>query len=251
MIFPSAHQHACASKQKEHQAKIDSVPPSYRTAITLNEQNIYALSLSQLASQCKSGLVSPSDIMTVYAKQAIRAHQATNCLSDLMFREALTTPSITNWGSKHLFDTPQVSTRPLMGVPVSIKDTIDIAGHDSTIGYSCNVGKPVKESSPIVRLLQDAGALIHVKTTVPPGLLAIETSSDLFGRTTNLYNSNHTPGASTGGGAALLASGGCKIEVGSDLAGSIRLPAHFCGVWSFIRKNVFFLIVLNDSLRNN
>lgn len=90
----------------------------------------------------------------------------------------------------------------------------------------------MKESSPIVRLLQDAGALIHVKTTVPPGLLAIETSSDLFGRTTNPYNSNHTPGASTGGGAALLASGGCKIEVGSDLAGSIRLPAHFCGVWS-------------------
>jgi Asp-tRNA(Asn)/Glu-tRNA(Gln) amidotransferase A subunit family amidase len=111
-------------------------------------------------------------------------------------------------------------------------DTIDIAGHDSTIGYSCNVGKPVKESSPLVRLLQDAGALIHAKTTVPTGLFSLETESDVFGYTTNPYNPNHTVGASSGGGAALLTSGGCRIDIGSDIAGSIRIPAHFCGFWS-------------------
>ena len=87
-------------------------------------------------------------------------------------------------------------------------------------------------SSSIVRLLQDAGALIHVKTTVPTGLLAIETVSDIFGRTTNPYNSNHTAGASTGGGGALVASGGSKIEIGTDIGGSVRIPAHFCGIWS-------------------
>lgn len=74
--------------------------------------------------------------------------------------------------------------------------------------------------------------MIHVKTSVPTGLIAIETSSDVFGRTTNPYNPAHSSGASTGGGAALLASGGSKIEVGTDLAGSVRIPAHFCGVWS-------------------
>lgn len=111
-------------------------------------------------------------------------------------------------------------------------ETIDVAGHDSTIGYSRYVGKPAKESSAIVRLLQDAGALVHLKTSVPTGLLAIETSSAVFGRTTNPYNSGHSAGASTGGGAALLACGGSKIEVGTDLAGSVRIPAHFCGVWS-------------------
>jgi len=111
-------------------------------------------------------------------------------------------------------------------------ETIDVAGHDSTIGYSRYVDKPVKESSAIVRLLQDAGALVHLKTSVPTGLLAIETSSAVFGRTTNPYNPGHSAGASTGGGAALLACGGSKIEVGTDLAGSVRIPAHFCGVWS-------------------
>lgn len=73
---------------------------------------------------------------------------------------------------------------------------------------------------------------MHVKTSVPTGLLAIETTSDVFGRTTNPYNPAHSAGASTGGGAALIASGGSKIEIGTDLAGSVRIPAHFCGVWS-------------------
>lgn len=115
---------------------------------------------------------------------------------------------------------------------MSIPDTVDIKGHDSTIGYSRNVDRPMPTSSSIVRLLQDAGALIHVKTAVPTGLLAIETVSDVFGRTTNPYNSNHTAGASTGGGGALVACGGSKIEIGTDIGGSVRIPAHFCGVWS-------------------
>jgi len=111
-------------------------------------------------------------------------------------------------------------------------DTVNIKGHDTTIGYSRNVACPALSSSAIVRLLQDAGALIHVKTTVPTGLLALETVSEVYGRTTNPYNSNYTAGASTGGGGALLACGGSKIEIGTDLAGSVRIPAHFCGVWS-------------------
>lgn len=71
-----------------------------------------------------------------------------------------------------------------------------------------------------------------MKTTVPAGLVGLETVSDVFGRTTNPYSKAHSTGASTGGGAALLACGGSKIEIGSDLAGSVRIPAHFCGIWS-------------------
>lgn len=111
-------------------------------------------------------------------------------------------------------------------------DTIDIEGHDSTIGYSRNVNGPSITSSAIVRLLQDAGALVHAKTSVPTGLLALETISDVYGRTTNPFNKAFTAGASTGGGGALVAMGGSKIEIGTDLAGSCRIPAHFCGVWT-------------------
>lgn len=87
-------------------------------------------------------------------------------------------------------------------------------------------------SSAIVRLLKDAGALVHVKTTVPKGLLALETRTDVFGQTCNPHNADFTCGGSSGGGAALLACGGSKIEIGSDIGGSVRIPAHFCGIWS-------------------
>lgn len=122
--------------------------------------------------------------------------------------------------------------KSLSGVPVSLKDCIDLEGHDTTLGYSANANRPVRESAPIVRLLRDAGALLHVKTTVPTGLFSFETDSDLFGTTTNPYNPKFSPGASTGGGAALLAYQGSKIEVGTDSGGSVRYPAAFCGLYA-------------------
>ncbi|KAG5353281.1 hypothetical protein C0989_008788 [Termitomyces sp. Mn162] len=171
--------------------------------------------------------------MVAYAKKTVAAHAATNCVTDLMFDEALRIPAVANWPHNTDLDAfDSTRDRSLLGVPVSIKDTIDIAGHDTTIGYSRNTNHPMASSSAVVRLLQDAGALVHVKTTVPTGLLGLETGSEVYGRTSNPYKSTHTTGASTGGGAALIACGGSKIEIGTDVAGSVRLPAHFCGIWS-------------------
>ncbi|KAF8970071.1 amidase signature domain-containing protein [Flammula alnicola] len=231
----SAHQRACAWKQQERQSKIDSLPAIYSAPLSLSEEKIHTLSISQLVSQCRSGTIAPSAIMLAYAKKTLVAQKATNCVSDIMFQEALLIPPVANWGPGVDLDAGVNETtreRSLLGVPVSIKDTVNIKGHDSTIGYSSKVGHPSATSSAIVRLLQDAGALVHVKTTVPIGLLAIETVSDVFGCTTNPYNEGHTAGASTGGGGALVACGGSKIEIGTDLAGSVRIPAHFCGIWS-------------------
>ncbi|KIK00951.1 hypothetical protein K443DRAFT_591741 [Laccaria amethystina LaAM-08-1] len=231
-----AHQRACLWKQKERQSQIDSLPAIYSTPLSLSEEKIHALSISQLVSGCRSGEIAPSAVMMAYAKKTLVAQRATNCVTDIMFDEALSIPSVANWGpgvdSETQVNEAGIHDHSLLGVPVSIKDTVDIIGHDTTIGYSRNVARPASTSSAIVRLLQDAGALVHVKTTVPIGLLALETSSDIFGRTTNPYNPNHTAGASTGGGGALVACGGSKIEIGTDLAGSVRVPAHFCGIWS-------------------
>ena len=84
----------------------------------------------------------------------------------------------------------------------------------------------------VVRLLRDAGALAYAKTTLPTGFLSFELSSDLFGRTTNPYNPSFSPGASTGGGGALLAWQGSMVEVGTDLGGSARYPAAHCGLYA-------------------
>lgn len=121
---------------------------------------------------------------------------------------------------------------PLAGIPVSLKDSIQVKGFDITVGYSCNSGKPYAEDGPMVRLLKDAGAVPFVKTNLPTTLLSFESTNDVWGRTTNPHNSAYSPGGSTGGESALLAFGGSRIGIGSDVAGSVRVPAHFSGCYS-------------------
>lgn len=205
-----------ARKRRHIADKITHYSPRYARSLTDREQEILELSLSDIVQQCSGGQLDPSAVLEAFAKRCLSAHAATNCLAELMFDEALATYS---------------PGRPLSGVPVSLKDVVDIEGHDTTVGYSSKANKPMATSASIVRILRDAGALIHVKTTVPTALLSFETVSDLFGETSNPYNPAFSPGASTGGGAALAAYGGSKIEIATDFGGSVRYPSAFCGVY--------------------
>ncbi|KAJ7152670.1 amidase signature domain-containing protein [Mycena crocata] len=234
--MPSLHQQACELKQREREAQIDALPAVYSAPLSDEEEKIHALPLSRLVSECKAGSVSPSRILSAYGKKTLSAQRLTNCITDFMFDEALEIPAFADYTSAGESDaSSSASTRireyPLLGVPISLKDTVNIAGHDTTIGLSRLVNRPLPTSAPLVHMLQDAGAIIHAKTTVPTALIAIETETDVFGRTTNPYNQEHSVGASTGGGGALVACGGSKIEIGTDLAGSSRIPAHFCGIY--------------------
>jgi Asp-tRNA(Asn)/Glu-tRNA(Gln) amidotransferase A subunit family amidase len=122
---------------------------------------------------------------------------------------------------------------PLAGIPVSLKDSIVVGGYDTTVGYSSFVGKhKTPKDGTMVRLLKDAGAIPYVKTNLPITLLSFESTNDVWGRTTNPHNTKYSPGGSTGGEGALLADGGGRIGIGSDVAGSVRAPAHFSGIFS-------------------
>jgi Asp-tRNA(Asn)/Glu-tRNA(Gln) amidotransferase A subunit family amidase len=121
---------------------------------------------------------------------------------------------------------------PLAGIPVSLKDSIQVKGFDSTVGFSQHTGKPYAEDGPMVKLLKDAGAVPFVKTNLPTTLLSFESTNDVWGQCKNPHNDKYSPGGSTGGESALLAFGGSRIGVGSDVAGSVRVPAHFSGCYS-------------------
>jgi Asp-tRNA(Asn)/Glu-tRNA(Gln) amidotransferase A subunit family amidase len=121
---------------------------------------------------------------------------------------------------------------PLAGIPVSLKDSIIVKGFDATVGYSCNTFRPYEEDGAIVRLLKDAGAVPFVKTALPVTLLSFESFNDVWGRCLNPHNPKYSPGGSTGGEGALLAFGGSRIGIGSDVAGSVRAPAHYSGCYS-------------------
>ena len=120
---------------------------------------------------------------------------------------------------------------PLLGVPFSIKDSIDVSGTRTTAGtLGRRNAAPAEQDATLVRRLRKAGAIPVAKTNLPDLLFSYETDNYIFGRTNNPYDVTRTPGGSSGGESALLAAGGSALGLGSDALGSVRVPAAFCGL---------------------
>ena len=119
---------------------------------------------------------------------------------------------------------------PLHGVPISIKSSIEVAGLRCEAGTRLRAGVVATKDAPLVSRLRQAGAIILGVTNTPELLMAWETDNLLYGRTNNPWDLERTPGGSSGGEAAAVASGMSAGSVGSDGGGSIRVPAHFSGI---------------------
>jgi Asp-tRNA(Asn)/Glu-tRNA(Gln) amidotransferase A subunit family amidase len=119
---------------------------------------------------------------------------------------------------------------PLHGVPISIKSSIEVAGLRCEAGSKLRAGLVASHDAPLVSRLRKAGAIILGNTNTPELLMAWETDNLLYGRTNNPWDLSRTPGGSSGGEAAAIASGCSAGGVGSDGGGSIRVPAHFSGI---------------------
>jgi amidase len=120
--------------------------------------------------------------------------------------------------------------RPLLGIPVTVKESYDIAGLPTTWGVPQHRDHVPTQDAVQVSRLKAAGAVVLGKTNVPLGLQDIQSFNDIYGTTTNPWDHTRTPGGSSGGSAAALACGFGALSIGSDIAGSLRTPAHFCGV---------------------
>jgi amidase len=131
-------------------------------------------------------------------------------------------------------------TRPLLGVPMTVKESFDLRGHPTTWGMEEHREHRAREDALVVQRLKAAGAIVLGKTNVPPVLADWQSSNPVYGRTNNPYDVALSPGGSSGGGAAALAMGFSALEFGSDIGGSIRVPAAFCGV--FGHKSTWGLI---------
>jgi fatty acid amide hydrolase len=119
---------------------------------------------------------------------------------------------------------------PLHGLPVTIKESIGMAGHASTLGVPSRRNERAPEDAVIVQLLREAGAVLLGRTNVSQLLLFHESRNPVFGQTANPWDTARGPGGSSGGEAAALAAGESVLGVGTDIGGSIRVPAHFAGV---------------------
>jgi amidase len=121
--------------------------------------------------------------------------------------------------------------RPLLGVPMTVKESFDVAGLPTTWGFEFARGLPVEQDAVAVARLKAAGAVILGKTNCALALADWQTDNPIYGRTCNPLDTTRTPGGSSGGSAAALAAGFVPLELGTDLVGSIRVPAHCCGVF--------------------
>ncbi|MFI1235306.1 amidase family protein [Nocardia salmonicida] len=122
--------------------------------------------------------------------------------------------------------------RPLLGVPVTVKESYDMAGLPTTWGVPQNKDYVPAEDAIQVSRLAAAGAVILGKTNVPLGLRDVQSFNEIYGTTNNPWDHSRTPGGSSGGSSAALASGFGALSIGSDIGGSLRTPAHFCGIYA-------------------
>ncbi|HEX8383248.1 MAG TPA: amidase family protein [Sphingomonas sp.] len=138
------------------------------------------------------------------------------------------------------------SDQPLFGVPMTVKESFDVAGLATTWGYPEHADHHPAADAMAVRRLRRAGAVILGKTNVPPGLADIQANNPIHGRTLNPHDPERVSGGSSGGAAAALAAGYVPLEIGSDIGGSIRTPAAFCGVWG--HKPTFGALAMDGHL---
>ena len=182
------------------------------------------LSVVDLASLIKTRRISPVEVVDAYLARIARINPVLNAIVTL-------NPELVDLGRKAEAALAQNEIPgPLHGVPVTIKDTIETANLRTTSGSRIRADFVPRRDATAVARLKRAGAIILGKTNTSEMAIPYETDNPVFGRTSNPYDLRRTPGGSSGGEAAALAAGLSPAGLGSDLSGSIRVPAHFCGI---------------------
>lgn len=200
----------------------DSVVHRSLGSVSTNKIDL-SLDAHDIKQLYKEGRVSPTDVVNLYCHQSHTVGKVALCaVTEELYDEAHAAAAELSVESQDKL--------PLWGVPISIKDCIQQKGTDATCGAAAKCFKPFAEDGLQVKLLREAGALLHVRSNVPQLLMMPESENNVWGRTLNPWDFSRTPGGSSGGEAALVASGCSVMGLGSDIGGSIRIPAHYCGL---------------------
>jgi amidase len=153
-----------------------------------------------------------------------------NCLTEIFFDQALERAKVVDeYFAKH-----KKPMGPFHGLPISLKDSFNVKGVQATIGYvAFAANEPAKQNSALVEILLQHGAIVYVKTNLPQTMMTADSDNNLFGRTLNPVKLSLTAGGSTGGEGALIKLRGSVLGVGTDIAGSVRIPALCNGIFGF------------------
>jgi amidase len=184
------------------------------------------LPATELAARIRARTISSVELLQHYLARIDRYNPTLNAIvvdiRDRALEDARAADAALARGDAH---------GPLHGVPMTFKESYDVAGTPTTWGFPAWRGNVAAEDAVAVQKMKAAGVVVFGKTNVPLMLADFQSYNDIYGTTLNPYDHSRTPGGSSGGSAAALAAGLTGLEAGSDIGGSIRNPAHFCGVF--------------------
>ncbi|KAL2432669.1 Amidase [Exophiala dermatitidis] len=208
-----------------------NIPRQFLSQAEISITESYAI--PTLLSAISSRKLSAAEVTEAFCHRAAIAQQLTNCLTEPLFEQAKARArELDTYLQEH-----GKPYGPLHGLPVSVKDTFNIAGVDSSIGLAYLCYKPATKNAVLVDLLLSLGCVIVAKTNVPQTLASLDSINNIFGRTMNPINRLCTAGGSSGGEGVLVAMKGSMIGIGTDIGGSIRIPAMCNGVYGFKPAN--------------
>ena len=210
---------ACNHKDTASTTRSSHAPPPIK-----HEELIYA-SATTLAKAIRAKHVSSEEVVKAYVERIEAVNPKLNAVVQFTAEAALT--------QARAADTAVArgeNKGPLHGVPFTVKDNIETVGVICAAGTKGWASFVPRQDAPIVARLRAAGAILLGKTNMPELGLGVETDNLVYGRTNNPYDAERIAGGSSGGEAAIIAAGGSPVGLGNDAGGSIRFPAHFCGI---------------------
>lgn len=195
--------------------------------LTEEEKYVTELTGSTLASKIAAGEISAVKAFKAYAKRATMAHQLTNCAMELFVDEGLQRAEELDAYLKKTGRT----VGPLHGLPVSLKEHYDYEGKVTHAGFVGSIERVSTSTAQTLVDLKKQGAVFYIRTSQPQMLMHLCSKNNITGLTRNPWNTSLTPGGSSSGEGVMAAMKASVFGLGSDIGGSIRCPAAFCGVW--------------------
>lgn len=186
---------------------------------------ITSLSASEMAQKIRAGELSSSEVTEAHIARIEQVNPRLNAVIIPLFEQARQQAAAADETRKR-----GEALGPLHGVPVTIKEQFLVKDTATSFGLTHQKDHRAKEDGPLVKRLREAGAIILGKTNLSQLVVYIESDNALYGRTNNPWNLERSPGGSSGGEAAIIAAGGSPLGLGADVGGSIREPAHCCGI---------------------
>jgi aspartyl-tRNA(Asn)/glutamyl-tRNA(Gln) amidotransferase subunit A len=191
--------------------------------------DLHYLSAVDALRMFQTGELSPVELVSAVIARAEATEPVVNAFAETFYEQALAAAA----GAEARYAGRGAKSRPLDGLPVVVKEEAPIAGQRNTLGSVPLRDAVADQTAVFVQRIIDAGGIVHARSTTPEFCCAPFTWTKLWGVTRNPWHTAYSPGGSSGGSGAALAAGSATLATGSDIGGSIRIPAAFCGVTGF------------------